>query len=123
MSHSIVWFDLPVANLERATQFYGAILDLELEINSEHGFGMVVLPHKEGEVAGCLYQAYDFIPNKSDLLIYFNVEGVIKKSIEKVALHGGKVIEAVTQIGQRGYRAIILDSEGNKVALYSKELD
>jgi predicted enzyme related to lactoylglutathione lyase len=36
-----------------------------------------------------------------------------------VAPNGGKVVQAKHAIGPFGFRAIIVDSEGNRVALYS----
>ena len=34
---------------------------------------------------------------------------------------GGKVLKAKEQIGPYGHRAVILDTEGNAIAMYSKE--
>ena len=123
MANTVVWFDLPVANLERATKFYSAVLSKDLKITSEHGFSMTVFPHEDGEVAGCLHQAYDFVPNISDLLIYFDVEKKMNHAVLEVTKYGGKVLDPASAIGPWGYRAIILDSEGNKVALYARELE
>ena len=123
MANIIAWFDLPVANLERATKFYSAVLAKDLKITAEHGFSLTVLPHENGEVAGCLYQAYDFIPNTSDLLIYLDVTKRIKHAVTEVIALGGKVIEPISKIGPWGYRSIILDSEGNKLALYASDLE
>jgi predicted enzyme related to lactoylglutathione lyase len=95
----------------------------DLQVNTEHGLSMTVFPHQEGDTSGCLYQAYDFTPNDSDLLIYFNVDKRINKAVAEVILHGGKVLDPVLSIGQWGYRAIILDCEGNKVALHAKIID
>ena len=35
--------------------------------------------------------------------------------------HGGSIIEPLHSIGPHGFRAIILDSEGNRIALHSRE--
>lgn len=37
----------------------------------------------------------------------------------KVAPNGGKVTEPVHAIGPHGFRALMLDSEGNRIALHS----
>ena len=63
MTDRVVWFDLPVADLDRATRFYAAM-----------------------------------------------------RQAEK---NGGRVLKAVESIGQHGFRAIVLDSEGNRIALHS----
>jgi predicted enzyme related to lactoylglutathione lyase len=49
-----------------------------------------------------------------------NVDGRIRDAAEQVVPHGGTVIEAVHAIGPHGFRAIVLDSEGNRVALHSR---
>ena len=50
---------------------------------------------------------------------YLNADGRLADAVRAVAGNGGRIIEAVHQIGPHGYRAIVLDSEGNRVALHS----
>lgn len=123
MANTICWFDLAVANLERAKTFYSKVLDKELEICTHGEFTMVVFPHSEGEechdVAGCLYEKPDFVANTSDLLIYFDVNKRIHEAVAAATNNGGKVVSPVEPIGPWGFRAIILDSEGNKIALHA----
>lgn len=123
MANTICWFDLAVANLERAKTFYSKILDKPLEICIEGEFTMVVFPHSDcsHDVAGCLYEKSDFVPNNSDLLIYFDVNKRIHEAVTAVSLNGGKVVTPVEAIGPWGFRAVIIDSEGNKVALHAME--
>jgi len=42
------------------------------------------------------------------------------EAIEAVEQNGGKILQAKEQIGAYGYRAIVLDSEGNRIALHSE---
>jgi predicted enzyme related to lactoylglutathione lyase len=51
--------------------------------------------------------------------VYFNANGRIKDAVDQAEKNGGKVIEPVHSIGPHGYRAILLDSEGNRIALHS----
>ena len=97
----VVWFDLAVADLERAGRFYAAVL--------EHG------PDGNG---GCL------IPNAKEvsaagILVYMNVEGRIRDAVAQTQKHGGRMLKAIENIGPHGLRAIVLDSEGNRIALHS----
>lgn len=125
MANTICWFEIGVADLERARKFYSAVLGKPLEITSHGDFKMVVFPHDEkadgtnADVAGCLYTKADFIANTSDLMIYFDVNKRINEAVEDVTANGGKILEPVQAIGPWGYRAVILDSEGNKVALHA----
>ena len=48
-----------------------------------------------------------------------NVDGRIRDAVAQVERHGGVVMQAVHTIGPHGCRAIVLDSEGNRIALHS----
>ena len=52
-------------------------------------------------------------------LVYLNVDGRIVAAERAVAAHGGRIEKTTHAIGPHGYRAIVLDSEGNRVALHS----
>lgn len=113
-----VWFDIPVANLDRAAAFYEAILLVGVEKRTYGDFSFGVIDHEDGN-GGCL------IPSKEEIasggvLVYLNVNGRIREAISRVVPHGGTVIEDVQSIEPHGFRAVILDSEGNRMALHSE---
>ena len=81
-------------------------------------FKFAVLDHEQGN-GGCL------IPNPENVsakgtLIYFNVNGRIKDAENKVSEFGGEVLQTIHAIGPHGFRAIVLDSEGNRIAIHSE---
>jgi len=49
-----------------------------------------------------------------------NVESGIRDAVSKVVPNGGSVIEEPHAIGPHGFRAVVLDSEGNRIALHSR---
>ena len=53
------------------------------------------------------------------ILVYMNAEGRIRDALSQVPKHGGKVVEPCKSIGPHGFRAVVLDSEGNRIALHS----
>lgn len=55
MAHQIVWCDIPVLNLDRAIRFYSAVLGAPVKKEEFPGMTIGILPHQDGEVAGCLY--------------------------------------------------------------------
>lgn len=118
MANHIVWVDIPVVDLDRAITFYSNVLDVEIT-NDIPDVPMGVFTHQQGEVAGCLYVASDNQPSQVGALVYLNVQGRLRAAVAAVETHGGKVLESVQQIGPFGYRAVILDSEGNRVALHA----
>ena len=48
-----------------------------------------------------------------------NVDRRIRDAVAQVEQLGGKALEATHPIGPHGFRAIILDSEGSRIALHS----
>lgn len=114
----VVWFDLPVADLDRAIKFYSAVLAIGVHRESHEGFEFAVLDHDQGN-GGCLVPKTDEVADTS-VLIYLNVDGRIRDAVAKVPTLGGTIKQDVLAIGPYGFRAIINDSEGNCVALHSQ---
>ena len=50
------------------------------------------------------------------MLVYLNAQGRLDEAIAAVESSGGKVLQPKHQIGPYGFRAVVLDSEGNRVA-------
>lgn len=119
MANTIVWFEIPVRNLESATNFYSKVLNKPLQITTEHGFKMTIFPHEDCDVGGCLYEEQNANAH-SGLLVYFDVNTRIHDAVDEAVKHGGKLVEDITPIGPWGFRAIVLDCCGNKVALHAK---
>jgi len=119
--NTLCWVDIPVNDLDRAIQFYAELLGAPVQKIVEHGFSFGLLPHAQDNVSGCLSVMSDRKPSQDGSLVYLNVEGRLDKAIEETSKHGGVVLKTKEQIGAYGYRAIILDTEGNAIALYSKE--
>ncbi|MCL9684860.1 VOC family protein [Legionella maioricensis] len=119
--NTFCWVDIPVIELDRAIQFYTMVLDAPVQKISEHGFEFGLLPHTQDNVSGCLSVMENRKPSQDGSLVYLNVEGRLDQAIEGAKKQGSKILSAKEQMGPYGHRAIILDSEGNAIALYSKE--
>ena len=114
----VVWFDIPVADLERAAAFYRGVLGITVHIEKTPGFSFGVLQHDEGN-GGCLVPGAGEISSTGGILVYLNVDGRIREAVAQVEQRGGKVKEPIHAIGPHGFRAVVLDSEGNRIALHS----
>ncbi len=117
--NTFCWVDIPVLDLDRAIHFYKAVLDMEVSKINEHGHEFGLFPHTDNSVAGCL-TLMDRKPSHNGPLVYLNVEGRLDAAITAVKTHGKPVLKPKESIGPYGYRAVIEDSEGNAIALYSK---
>ncbi len=120
MKNQIVWVDIPVIDLDRAIGFYSAVLAVEIGkfVGPESTIGF--LPGQNGEVSGCLYVSDTAPPSASGVLVYLNCDGRLDKAVSLVSESGGKILVETHPIGPHGFRAIILDSEGNRIALHSQ---
>jgi len=113
-----VWFDIPVANLDRALAFYSGGLNVKVGTADAGGTRFGVLEHDQGN-GGCLIEAREKITSSGGILVYMNVDGRIRAAVGSVEALGGKVLEPTHSIGPHGFRAVVLDSEGNRIALHS----
>jgi predicted enzyme related to lactoylglutathione lyase len=119
MSNQIVWCDIPVKDLDRAIKFYSAVLGKPVSKEPFSGTDFGLLPDADSGVSGCLVVSKEHKPSADGPMIYLNCEGRLPIAIAVVDLNGGRVLQPRHAIGDRGFRAIVLDSEGNRIALHS----
>ena len=119
-SSQVVWFDIPCLDLDRAIRFYSAVLACEIQKHEGPGFALGVLPHEGQAIGGCLVTGADNPPSDHGPLLYLNCDGRLDAAVTAVVPQGGKVVTPAHSIAPHGRRAIVLDSEGNRVALHSR---
>ena len=119
MKNQVVWVDIPAINLDRAIAFYSNVLGEKVEKINSHGSVAGILPHGDGGNGGVLYTSPDHLPSSNGPLVYLNAEGKLAKAVEAVKLNKGKVLQEIHSIGPHGFRAVVIDSEGNRIALHS----
>ena len=120
-TNPVNWFEIPVNDLERAKQFYEAVLGLPLSLNEMGPMKMAWFPMTPGTsgATGTLMKAEGYTPSHAGTLVYFSVTDM-EGTLAKVDAHGGKTLLPKTGIGEHGYIAHFEDCEGNRVALHSK---
>ncbi len=116
MRKVISWVEIPATNMERAIDFYNALLDLNLKLLDFGEEKMACFPNDEGAIS----LAPGFKPSKDGVLVSLNVEDGMDDAIRTLQEKGGSLVKPKTKIEAegRGYFAIFIDSEGNKVGLY-----
>ena len=118
MASPLVWFDIPALDLDRAITFYAAVLDKPVRKEQFPELAIGVFPHDDGEPSGCLFQSLEERPCDCGSLLYFGCGERLDEAIDAVEPNGGKVLKPKHAIGAYGFRAVVLDSEGNRIALH-----
>jgi hypothetical protein len=118
--NTVVWTDIPVVDLNRAIAFYSKVLGEPVTLEKMDDFAFALLPHPKESVSGCLVVASDNKPSRTGVMIYLSVNGRLDAAAKAAADHGGEVLQPKHPIGPYGFRAIIVDSEGNRIALHSE---
>ena len=114
---SLVWFEIPADNPERAKKFYGSLFGWKIKpfpgvtdywhIDTGGGDdtpdgGLMARKHPEQPITS-----------------YINVSSV-NESAAKVEKLGGKICKPKTAVPQMGYFAICQDTENNMFALWER---
>jgi predicted enzyme related to lactoylglutathione lyase len=120
MGNTLVWVDIPVTDLDRAIRFYSAILGTEVNRQEYPGMAIGLLPGSDAVASGCLFKMPEAKPSDHGPLIYLNANARLDEAVAAVEPNGGKVLQPKHQIGPHGWRAVITDSEGNRIALHSR---
>ena len=120
MSNTFVWVDIPVIDLDRAIRFYSAVVGRPVGRIGGPGFNFGLFEHQGGEVGGCLIEPEEGVaPSLVGPLVYLDASGRLDAAVTAAEQRGGKVLKAKHSIAPNGFRAIVADSEGNRVALHS----
>jgi len=127
MKNNVVgWFEIPVSNMERAMAFYEKVFEFKLDRNEMGPLDMAWFPYvPEGLGSGgsLVHFPAAYKPSPEGVLVYFTAHsGDLDNELSRVEDAGGKVLQGKTQISEEhGFMALIIDSEGNRIALHSRD--
>jgi len=119
-NNTLCWIDIPVKRLDRAIRFYSSVLGEDVTRQSDEGFEFGLLPNAQEGVSGCLYVSDENRPSEYGPIVYLSVEGRLDAAVRACLADGGRLVREKHPIGTYGYRAIIIDCEGNRIALHSR---
>lgn len=125
MNNPVGWFEIYVQDMARAKAFYETVFEQTLEkLDTTHmpeiemwNFPMTMngygAPGALIKMAGC--------PSGSGgTLVYFSCADCAVEAGRAVAA-GGTLVQAKMPIGQYGFIAVVVDSEGNSIGLHSMQ--
>lgn len=117
MTKLISWVEIPTVDFYRAVDFYQHLLQTELKARDYGEEKMACLPGDEGSI---IYSP-GYEPSAQGSIISFTSPEELDKSLRKAVKAGGTIVKDKTKIEAegRGYFALLLDTEGNRIGLYS----
>ena len=123
MSNTITWFEIPVTDLDRATQFYATVTGRALK---RMDFGVpgqedaVFDTTDEADLKGSLVKSNDALPSAQGTLLYLNLGTGLDQCLERATQAGGSVVQPRTALPPgMGFFAHIIDTEGNRVGVHA----
>jgi predicted enzyme related to lactoylglutathione lyase len=120
MSNPVGWFEIYVDDMGRAKAFYEAMLGIELSKLDSPGMDMLAFPMDQEKTGatGALVKMPGFPSGANSVLVYFVCDDCAKEAA-KASKSGGRIQKEKTAIGQYGFIALVVDTEGNMIGLHS----
>jgi predicted enzyme related to lactoylglutathione lyase len=123
MKHAISWFEIPVADIDRAQRFYETIFQFSMIPLDFPNIKMRMFPvDSPDSIAGALCDSGGFHqPSETHgPLVYLNGNPDVQIVLDRVEAAGGKILVPKMEISpEYGCMAVFLDTEGNRVALHN----
>lgn len=126
ITHNVVgWFEIPVHDLDRAAKFYETVFNCSLDRQTIGGADMAWFPSFETEIGSpgaLIYNPEFYTPSEKGTMVYFTAfSGDLSNELGRVEKAGGKIVLPKTEIAPDiGHMAIFTDTEGNRVAMHSR---
>jgi hypothetical protein len=121
MSNPVGWFEIYVQDMKRARTFYEAVFGLALTHMEMPGMEMWAFPMEQqgaSGVSGALIRMQGLASGGNSTIVYFSCKDCGVEA-GKAARAGGSVHKDKTSIGEHGFFALVLDTEGNMIGLHS----
>ena len=120
-SNPVVYFEIPVNDIDRAIKFYTTVFNFEFDKEIIDGNEMALFPFTEDSsgISGALAKGEIYKPTKDGIVIYFKTDS-IDETINLAIANGGKILYPKTDNGI-GLVAEFEDTEGNRIALYQSK--
>jgi uncharacterized protein len=119
-ANPVGWFEIYVQDMDRAKRFYETVLEAKLERLSSPEVEMWAFPMdmKAAGAAGALVKMSGFPSGGNSTLVYFRSADCATEA-GRVAKAGGRIQKDKFSIGEYGFIALAVDTEGNMFGLHS----
>lgn len=112
---SAAWFEIAVKNLDKASKFYGGVLEADLRRQMMGPTEVAVFPY-EGGMSGNLYEGGG--AGGATPVVHLNAPKPLEAALARVTKGGGKVISEIHDIPS-GRFAYCQDPDGTRFGLFT----
>jgi uncharacterized protein len=121
-NNPVGWFEIYVNDMERAKRFYESILQVTLEKLPVPDLEMWQFPMSIDSYGapGALVRMEGFPAGGNSTLVYFSCADCAVEAA-RVVPAGGKIQREKISIGEYGFIALTIDTEGNVFGLHSMQ--
>jgi uncharacterized protein len=124
-TNPVGWFEIYVQDMARAQAFYETVLDVALQKlgdPTDASVEMMAFPMdmERPGTSGALTKMDGFPSGGNSTLVYFNCVDCAHEA-GRVAAAGGRIEREKMAIGEYGYIALAIDTEGNMFGLHSMQ--
>lgn len=122
MNNPVNWFEIATNDLERAKDFYTTVFKREFQLIEMPDSKMYMFssdPQTSG-ASGALISSSQNKPSTDGTIVYFACDDVANET-SRVEPAGGKLILPKMSIGEFGFIAQCIDTEGNRIGFHSHQ--
>lgn len=122
MNNPVNWFEIYVQDMDRAKAFYESVFGVQLTKLESTEFDMWAFHMRQDGygAAGSLIKMPGYPSGGNSTIVYFGCEDCATEA-DRAAKSGGKIETPKKSIGQHGYMALVIDTEGNLIGLHSMQ--
>lgn len=119
MVNPLNWFEIPATDFARAKAFYATVLDAQIHDDPNRHIAYLPSDPQKGAFGGAIACGENFVPAMTGTTVYLDGGNDLSVPLSRVESAGGTVILPKTAIGDNGFIALFVDTEGNKVGFHS----
>ncbi|MBW7923756.1 MAG: VOC family protein [Burkholderiaceae bacterium] len=118
----IVWFEIYVQDMARARRFYETVFACSLQKLEGDEHEMLAFPMSMNATgaAGALVRMPGFDGGGNGVIVYFSCDDCAVEA-SRVNAAGGRLEREKFSIGEHGFIALAVDTEGNMIGLHSRQ--
>ena len=123
MQNAITWFEIPVADIDRAQAFYETVLARKLRREDFGSETLAIFPHDKPGTGGALQAGANGSARAgTGIRIYLDCGPGIDAVLARIEAAGGQIASPKAALPPgMGFIAHLRDTEGNEVGLHSLE--